>query len=386
MAPPHRLRVAAGAAAVAVAVAMVVVLVAGVGMAGLAAATGVPTPLLRGGRAGVVSWVPIEEFTDEWATFNHSKWHDNSTTWSGRAPSAFDPANVHTREGRLDLVSRYDPTYAFPCNPPNTENQTAAYGNWTTAMVESRHMVRYGFFEVRSKPGNGVISSAFWLSWNTDTDWTELDVYELGGNATGGPGPGFPYILFMNTHVFRRTGTDITPDTVLSEPCHYVARIPLISRYNVYALDWNAWTISWLFNGRVVRVTENVYHQQDLVLKLDSETMPTWFGLPSGDWRNQTYSVLYLRAWSRTARHVRNDGDGDGTTCHVRTITESRVAPARGHARISKYALQRAPSPGSKQVAGLAEPVPVKGWGAFLGRGPIGRGERFFPPTRVGAA
>ncbi|KAK1867179.1 hypothetical protein I4F81_009686 [Pyropia yezoensis] len=236
------------------------------------------------------------------------------------------------------------------------------------------------------RPGNGVISSAFWLSWNTDTDWTELDVYELGGNATGGPGPGFPYILFMNTHVFRRTGTDITPDTVLSEPCHYVARIPLISRYNVYALDWNAWTISWLFNGRVVRVTENVYHQQDLVLKLDSETMPTWFGLPSGNWRNQTYSVLYLRAWSRTARHVRNDGDGDGTTCHVRTITESRVAPARGHARISKYALQRAPSPGSKQVAGLAEPVPVKGWGAFLGRGPIGRGERFFPPTRVGAA
>lgn len=88
------------------------------------------------------------------------------------------------------------------------------------------------------RPGNGVISSAFWLSWNTDTDWTELDVYELGGNATGGPGPGFPYILFMNTHVFRRTGTDITPDTVLSEPCHYVARIPLISRYNVYALDW----------------------------------------------------------------------------------------------------------------------------------------------------
>lgn len=81
MAPPHRLRVAAGAAAVAVAVAMVVVVVAGVGMAGLAAATGVPTPLLRGGRAGVVSWVPIEEFTDEWATFNHSKWHDNSTTW-----------------------------------------------------------------------------------------------------------------------------------------------------------------------------------------------------------------------------------------------------------------------------------------------------------------
>lgn len=75
---------------------------------------------------------------------------------SGRAPSAFDPANVHTREGRLDLVSRYDPTYAFPCNPPNTENQTAAYGNWTTAMVESRHMVRYGFFEVRSKYVGGA--------------------------------------------------------------------------------------------------------------------------------------------------------------------------------------------------------------------------------------
>lgn len=193
----------------------------------------------------------------------------------------------------------------------------------------------------------------------------------------------------------RHSGCRATPSSPPPPPYHPTARAPrslhpppliLLPPTHTPPPHRNAWTISWLFNGRVVRVTENVYHQQDLVLKLDSETMPTWFGLPSGNWRNQTYSVLYLRAWSRTARHVRNDGDGDGTTCHVRTITESRVAPARGHARISKYALQRAPSPGSKQVAGLAEPVPVKGWGAFLGRGPIGRGERFFPPTRVGAA
>jgi len=88
------------------------------------------------------------------------------------------------------------------------------------------------------RPGDGVISSSFWASWNTPTDWTEIDIFELGGGAPGGPGPGFPFIMFMNMHVFRRTGTSFTPATVLSQPGNYVHSEPLANRYHVYGLDW----------------------------------------------------------------------------------------------------------------------------------------------------
>lgn len=76
------------------------------------------------------------------------------------------------------------------------------------------------------------------MSWNTPTDWTELDVFELSGGGVGGPGPGFPYGMFMNMHVFRRTGTDFTPGTVLSQPGNYFNSVPLVSRFYIYALDW----------------------------------------------------------------------------------------------------------------------------------------------------
>lgn len=63
-------------------------------------------------------------------------------------------------------------------------------------------------------------------------------MFELGGGAQGGPGPGFPFVMFVNMHVFRRTGTSFTPETALSQPGNYIHRIPLTSKYNIYALDW----------------------------------------------------------------------------------------------------------------------------------------------------
>eukprot|EP00170_Pyropia_yezoensis_P010212 contig_46751_g10250 len=47
---------------------------------------------------------------------------------------------------------------------------------------------------------DSVFSSAFWFSSNTATQWTEIDVFEIGGGASGGPGPGHPYIMHTNFH------------------------------------------------------------------------------------------------------------------------------------------------------------------------------------------
>lgn len=212
------------------------------------------------------------------------------------------------------------------------------------------------------------------MSWNTPTDWTELDVFELSGGGVGGPGPGFPYGMFMNMHVFRRTGTDFTPGTVLSQPGNYFNSVPLVSRFYIYALDWDESQIIWLFNGRRVREMPNVYHQQALAVKVDSETMPNWFGLPAPSWRFQVFYVSYIRVWSRKAKAT-----GRG----LRDPNEATVEPAVGGAAISPYALQRAPMPGSTEVAGFAQPVPRAGWPSFAGRGPVPRSIAYIGPVRV---
>lgn len=54
----------------------------------------------------------------------------------------------------------------------------------------------------------------------------------------GGPGPGFPYVMFMNTHVFRRAGTSFTPASVLSTPGNYFNPAPLANGFHIYGLDW----------------------------------------------------------------------------------------------------------------------------------------------------
>lgn len=105
-------------------------------------------------------------------------------------------------------------------------------------------MIYFSFFllctvaRLPSRPSDSIFSSSFWLSSRTQTDWTELDVYEIGGGVPGGPGPGFPYLVFSNAHVFRRTGTAITPETVVSSPANYVAKERLSSSWHTYALQW----------------------------------------------------------------------------------------------------------------------------------------------------
>lgn len=134
-------------------------------------------------------------------------------------------------------------------------------------------------------------------------------------------------------------------------------------------------TIIWLFNGRRVREMPNVYHQQALAVKVDSETMPNLFGLSAPNWRRQVYYVSYIRVWSRAAKAPR--------AFSARNPNQATVSGAGGEAAISPYALQRAPMPGSIEVAGLAEPVPRAGWGSFQAGRPSARSVNYIGPVAV---
>lgn len=150
----------------------------------------------------------------------------------------------------------------------------------------------------------------------------------------------------------------------------------------------NSRSIDWNFDGRPVRRLRNIYHQQSLAVKVDSETMPNWFGLPDSNFVEQVFVVDWLRTWSRRNRGTRISRDVRGGVVIVEDDgmsggDESLVEWAGGEAYISPYALQRAPMPGSLEVAGLGAPVPRAGWAAFQGIGPVPRSVAYIGPVPV---
>lgn len=281
---------------------------------------------------------------------------------------------------------------------------------------------------------DSVFSSAFWFSSNTRTRWTEIDVFEIGGGAPGGPGPGHPYIMHTNMHIFRDAARGITPARPISKPRNTYHNRRLAGAYYTYAVDWDRGRIQWLFNGRVVRSERNDGHHQWLRLKLDSESFPYWFGLPGRSFRSSLYRVKYVRGWSKTARWRRSSGsrgdpppqlaadaaaggrvvggraapaaaaavavtngtfraDGDAAAvgaddADAASVSTTVDAATLGEdAGVSPWALQRVPSPDSPEVILRSPPVPAGGWVAAAGDagGRVARRAGDWPPRELGA-
>jgi len=164
------------------------------------------------------------------------------------------------------------------------------YRTYTSAAVQSKTRVKYGYFEVKCKPMKSHGSSSFWFYDSTPDEWTEIDVFEIGGGA-----PGFEKKYNMNVHVFR------TPTEKKHWSMHgvWVSPSNLADDYHVYGLEWDKEKIKWYFDGVLVRWVENTHWHQPLTLNFDSETMPKWFGLPKDSDLPSTYSIEYVRAWKK---------------------------------------------------------------------------------------
>lgn len=420
-------RVVRRAAAAVAAAAVLVMAVACGGGGGAAAAAELPN-----WSAGLnqYAFTALNDFTDEFlgSWLNKTKWQDWNPHWIGRAPAVFKWTNIFLNRGDVALKARRDTQWNFPPNPPSLADEPPIYTTWTSAFMQSRQAVLYGFFEVRAKPMDSVFSSAFWFSSNTATQWTEIDVFEIGGGASGGPGPGHPYIMHTNFHVFRDAKRGISPSRPVSAPRNTVHSSRLADKYHTYAVDWSADRIQWLFNGRVVRSERNVGHHQHLRLKLDSESFPYWFGLPDASFSSSIYRVAYVRGWSKSNRWRRSGGGrgnpppqplspGGGRTggnagrlagasppngtvgvagepvfvvsaaasdaAEAALLTETvSAATLNEDEGVSPWALQRMPSRNSPAKLLLSPPVPAAGWVPSAGRVP--RRADDWPPRPLG--
>jgi beta-glucanase (GH16 family) len=235
-------------------------------------------------QANKAGWVKYAPMTDEFddAKLDSDKWWPKNPKWLGRQPAWFDPANVEVDDGKLHLSMKKNEPAAMPKNK--------GYHTYTSAAVQSKGLVKYGYFEVNCKPMASAGSSSFWFYNRTSDLWTEIDVFEIGGKA-----PKFEKKYNMNVHVFRTPAEN----RHWSKGGAWFAPDDLADAYHTYALEWDAERIKWYFDGVLVRWVENTHWHQPLTLNFDSETMPDWFGLPKDADLPSTYSIESVRAWKR---------------------------------------------------------------------------------------
>ncbi|NQT01952.1 MAG: family 16 glycosylhydrolase [Planctomycetes bacterium] len=227
-------------------------------------------------------WEKYELMSDEFdgARLDPNKWHPVNPKWLGRQPAFFYSGNVSVSKGKLHLAMKKQEVPEMP--------KDKGYHTYTSAAVQSKAKVKYGYFEVKCRPMKSHGSSSFWFYESSPELWTEIDVFEIGGGA-----PGFERKYNMNVHVFRTP----TENKHWSKHGLWAAPLNLADGYHVYALQWDTERIKWYYDGVLVRWIENTHWHQALTLNFDSETMPKWFGLPKDKDLPSTYSIEYIRAW-----------------------------------------------------------------------------------------
>lgn len=236
-------------------------------------------------QANEDNWVKYDAMSDEFdgGGLDAAKWWPKNPTWLGRQPAYFYPGNVTVGDGKLHLAMRKQEVPEMP--------KDKGYHTYTSAAVQSKKTVKYGYFEVKCRPMKSHGSSSFWFYNNEPKLWTEIDVFEIGGGA-----PGFEKKYNMNVHVFKTPAEN----EHWSRQATWVAPSNLADDYHVYGLEWDRDELKWYFDGVLVRSIENTHWHQPLTLNFDSETMPKWFGLPRDSDLPSTYSIEYVRAWKKS--------------------------------------------------------------------------------------
>jgi beta-glucanase (GH16 family) len=235
-------------------------------------------------QGGSSRWSLIPSLSDEFdgSKLDTSKWQTTNPRWGGRPPGFRSPDNVFQRNGELELVVRKE----LP--PPGTRNREKY--DYTCGMIRSLSTQKYGYFEVRARPAKASVNSAFWLFKNEGDNWTELDVFELGGTS-----PRFRKKVHMSAHVFRTP----TSEEHTTWPGVVDVDEDLINSYHVYGLEWTPDTINYYFDGELIRSGKNEHWHDDLNVIVSTGISEKWFGLPSDNELPATFNVDYVRSWSR---------------------------------------------------------------------------------------
>lgn len=149
--------------------------------------------------------------------------------------------------------------------------------NFIGGEIYSNEMVKYGRWEIRMQMPrlSGAVSSFFTYepdSWMGGTHpWREIDIEYLGNKNTG----------FQSNII-----TGAAEKKFFSEKFHTTVGDPG-SGFHTYGLEWTPDSVSWFFDGKLLRTTkatnsDQVGDMQDLPqtyrMNLWASTVPSWVG------------------------------------------------------------------------------------------------------------
>lgn len=228
-------------------------------------------------------WVYNTSISDEFDTpqVDTTKWHTTNPHWLGRKPSLFCKENVSQRDGMLILTGRRE----------DVANAPAGYHTFTSAAVQSRDTVLYGFFEIRCRAMNSALSSAFWLYVQDSVKQEEIDIFEIcGRNATN---PWYDSIYFATSHYIIKSH-----NLHISDHVAHNQRVRYADHFITAGLLWTRAEIVWYVDGKEIRRRKNDFWHSPETINFDSEAFPEWWGLPSDDDNGGEFQIEYFRYWT----------------------------------------------------------------------------------------
>ena len=266
------------------------------------------------------NWVLNTTVSDEFeaSELDKSKWQiqgENGvykSNFIGRAPSQFSVDNAIVEDGKLKILTKWEPDFDFhPTRTQTVDGVVYKYENITTAAVISKAQFTYGYMEVKVKSANAQITSSF---WTTGTRSSELDMFEMfGGHKTSDS--------WRKRLKFNIISWD--PDNYYYQPD---GRGPVFTNniqvahntaddFNVYGFDWTPEYIKIYVNGELhpqgtitkAALTNNGANPEKWVtdvpywLWFDSETFP-WLGIPTASDLPvpAEYQIEYVRVWQKS--------------------------------------------------------------------------------------
>lgn len=240
-----------------------------------------PVPMIPSGNE---EWVYNEELSDEFegSVLDSDKWYDNNPTWKGRQPSLFRKENVRVEDGMLILSGKREEVKDAP----------EGYHTFTSAAVQSKKKVLYGFFEIKCRPMNSALSSAFWLYVQDSIKQEEIDIFEICGRHD--KSPSYPKTYFATSHYIVKTH-----QLQISDHVEYMSEQPWAERTFVAGLKWTRDELIWYVDGKEIRRRKNDFWHSPETINFDSEAFPSWWGLPSDADNGGEFQIEYFRYWSQ---------------------------------------------------------------------------------------
>lgn len=232
-------------------------------------------------------WVKFEPMSDEFegTHLDRQKWELGIGGWKGRPPAMFSDKNVTVSEGKLHLTARKEEL--------TPEEEKHGYRDYTSAAVRTKASSCYGYYEVKARPMNSGLSSAFFFIADTPAGLrTEIDVFEIGGNAKG-----FERKHCMALHASQSSeGKRVWSVSVAD---HWLAPWRLADDDHVYGLEWDKDEVKYYVDGALVRAVENIHWHHPLPVIFDAEPQIQWMGPLDDKDLPSTFRLEYVRAWKK---------------------------------------------------------------------------------------